>query len=222
MTKFTTIFFLMLLSGSILFSQDVRRKGRKEKKDQNEQKTETQPKKTEMIELTGSVIDSTLKEPMLGVTVMVEGTNLGTYTDGNGQFKIQVPNGTNLKLKVSSVGYAPILINYQPGMQIKMREEIIQANEVVISASRVPERILESPVTIEKIDMTTIREMPAPNMYESVVQLKGAEQFGTSLLFKVINTRGFNSTTNLRFVQRLDGHASSWFKFSIKCFKWRQ
>jgi hypothetical protein len=34
-------------------------------------------------------------------------------------------------------------------------------NEVVISASRVPEKVLKSPIAIEKIDIRTIQESPA-------------------------------------------------------------
>lgn len=80
-----------------------------------------------------------------------------------------------------------------------------QLNEVVISASRVPERILRSPVSVEVLDERTIRKSAQLSYYDAIENLKGVQLLTPSLGFRVYNTRGFANTTNVRFVQLVDG-----------------
>lgn len=78
-------------------------------------------------------------------------------------------------------------------------------DQVVISASRVEESILKSPVAIEKVDARAIRESPSVNFYDGLVNLKSLDMVTSSLTYKQINTRGFNDTGNSRFLQLVDG-----------------
>ncbi len=78
-------------------------------------------------------------------------------------------------------------------------------NQVVVSASRIEESILKSPVAIEKIDARAIRESPSVNFYDGLVNLKSLDMVTSSLTYKQINTRGFNDTGNSRFLQLVDG-----------------
>ncbi len=78
-------------------------------------------------------------------------------------------------------------------------------NEVVVSASRVEESFLQSPVTVEKLNARAIRLSPAPSFFDAIENLKGVQVITPSLGFKVINARGFTNTTNVRFAQLVDG-----------------
>ncbi len=78
-------------------------------------------------------------------------------------------------------------------------------NEVVVSASRMQETILQSPVSIEKMNYQTIKEMPSLSFYEGLQSLKGMEMFTVGLGIKTVNARGFNGTSNARFLQLIDG-----------------
>lgn len=77
--------------------------------------------------------------------------------------------------------------------------------EVVVSASRVEESILQSPVSIEKMDIRTIRDTPAATFYDALANIKGIDLNTQSLTFKSVNTRGFNANGNARLVQLIDG-----------------
>jgi outer membrane receptor protein involved in Fe transport len=77
--------------------------------------------------------------------------------------------------------------------------------EVVVSASRVEESFLQSPVTVEKLNARAIRLSPAPSFFDAIEHLKGVQVITPSLGFKVINARGFANTTNVRFAQLVDG-----------------
>lgn len=78
-------------------------------------------------------------------------------------------------------------------------------NEVVVSASRVEESFLQSPVTVEKLNARAIRLSPAPSFFDAIENLKGVQVITPSIGFKVINARGFTNTTNVRFAQLVDG-----------------
>ena len=78
-------------------------------------------------------------------------------------------------------------------------------NEIVISASRTSETILRSPISIEQLSFTDAKNMGAPTCFDAVENLKGVQVITPSLGFKVINTRGFANTTNVRFTQLVDG-----------------
>src|SRR6185295_13511988 len=79
------------------------------------------------------------------------------------------------------------------------------------------QRILESPVTIERISANMIRNAPGPNPYDGVANLKGVDITTSSFTFKTVSTRGFNGSGNLRFNQLVDGmdNAAPALNFSV-------
>lgn len=81
----------------------------------------------------------------------------------------------------------------------------IQLNEIVVTASRVSESVLKSPVSIDIIDARRIRLSAQPSYFDAIENIKGVQLLTSSLGFKVYNTRGFAATTNVRFVQLVDG-----------------
>jgi len=76
---------------------------------------------------------------------------------------------------------------------------------VVVSASRVEESILQSPVTIEKMDITAIKQAATPDFYDALANVKGVQVNSGSMNFTAVNTRGFATIANTRFVQLVDG-----------------
>ncbi|MBO0939439.1 TonB-dependent receptor [Fibrella sp. HMF5335] len=81
----------------------------------------------------------------------------------------------------------------------------VQLPGIVVSASRVAESVLRSPVSVEVIDARRIRQSAQPSYFDAIENLKGVQLLTSSLGFKVYNTRGFANTTNVRFVQLVDG-----------------
>lgn len=90
-------------------------------------------------------------------------------------------------------------------IQILLRPSILNADEVVITASRVEESVIESPVAIEKLTIRDLRESPAPSLFDAIESVKGVQMTTLSMGFKVPNTRGFANTTNARFLSMVDG-----------------
>lgn len=86
-----------------------------------------------------------------------------------------------------------------------MIEKVILGQEVVVSASRVEEGILRSPVTIEKLGLMDLQQMATPNFYDGLYAIKGVDMIVHGLTFRLPNTRGFNGPTNVRMNQLVDG-----------------
>jgi outer membrane receptor for Fe3+-dicitrate len=78
-------------------------------------------------------------------------------------------------------------------------------NEVVISASRVKESYLKSATSIELLTLKQIQQSAALSYFDAIENLKGVQLITPSLGFRVYNARGFTNTTNVRFVQLVDG-----------------
>ncbi len=82
-------------------------------------------------------------------------------------------------------------------------------DEVVVSASRTPEKVLQSPVTIERMGIAEIKKSASPSFYDGLENLKEVQMNTSSLSFKSINTRGFATVANTRFMQLVDGMDNS-------------
>ena len=82
-------------------------------------------------------------------------------------------------------------------------------DEVVVSASRTPEKVLQSPVTIERMGIQDIKKSASPSFYDGLENLKEVQMNTSSLSFKSINTRGFATVANTRFMQLVDGMDNS-------------
>jgi outer membrane receptor protein involved in Fe transport len=159
--------------------------------------------------ISGTVTDSDTKETLVGVNIIVKGKVIGTITDLSGKFTLNVAQQPPLVLVFSMVGYSPKEIEITNAntsdLNVDLSEQTMLGQEVVISASRVEESILQSPVSIEKMDILAIRDTPADTYYKAIANLKGVDVTSSSINFQIVNARGFNSTGNTRFVQLTDG-----------------
>jgi iron complex outermembrane recepter protein len=159
--------------------------------------------------ISGTVTDAGTKETLVGVNILVKGKVIGTITDLSGKFTLNVAQNPPLTLVFSMVGFSSREIEITnpntSNLDIQLGEQTMLGQEVVISASRVEESILQSPVSIEKMDILAIRDTPSDTYYKAIANLKGVDVTSSSINFQIINARGFNSTGNTRFVQLTDG-----------------
>ncbi|MEP6749474.1 MAG: carboxypeptidase-like regulatory domain-containing protein, partial [Bacteroidota bacterium] len=161
-----------------------------------------------LIEITGRVLGQEKKEPLPDVSVQVKGTVSGTITNKGGDFKLRTKTKLPFTLVFSSIGFLQQEFEVKSlgsNLQIELATQTILGNEVVVTASRVAESILKSPVAIEKLDIRAIRQSAAPSFYDALENVKGVQMTTSSLTFKVPNTRGFNIPNNFRFMQLVDG-----------------
>ncbi|TAE38681.1 MAG: TonB-dependent receptor [Runella slithyformis] len=159
-------------------------------------------------QLSGKITDATTKEPLIGISLQIKGKVTGTITDLKGNFSLNTATPPPFSLIVTGIGYATQEIKVEGGrsnFEIAMKEQVILGQEVVVSASRVEESVLQSPVTIEKMDIRSMQNSPAPSFYDALRNVKGVEMSTQSLTFSNFNTRGFSGNGNVRVVQMVDG-----------------
>ncbi|WP_323756936.1 TonB-dependent receptor [Roseivirga sp.] len=161
------------------------------------------------VSISGRVADAATGESLPGVNIRVKDKVIGTITNAKGDFSLTVNQSAPLVLVFSYVGYTPQEISITEanvtGLEVKMEEQVIFGQDVVVSASRVEESILRSPVSIEKLDILDIRNTASASFYEGLATLKGVDFSTQSITFKSINMRGFGANGNTRFVQLIDG-----------------
>ena len=160
--------------------------------------------------ITGTISDAS--GPLPGANIKVARKAVGTSTDFDGKFTLQVTETPPFTIEVSSLGYQPQTVEITKNNQVvelSLLENATSLDEVVVSASRTPERVMESPVTIERFDSRAIKNNTSPSFYDALENLKGVDINTSSLTFKSVNTRGFASFANERFVQLVDGMDNS-------------
>jgi len=160
--------------------------------------------------VTGTVNDES-GLPLPGANVIAVGTSSGAISDFDGKFTLTVSQNPPFTVQVSSVGFETstqeITKNNQD-ITVALKEGSV-LDEVVISASRTPERIFESPVTVERFGIKEIKNTASADFYGGLENLKGVDVNTNSLTFQSINTRGFATFANTRFMQLVDGMDNS-------------
>ncbi len=157
--------------------------------------------------ISGKIENSATKEKVAAVSVTVKGSGTGTFTDDKGNFKITVDK-LPTTLLFTSVGYEMQEITVSDAGQplvISFKASNKLGQEVVVSATRTSQRMMESPVSIERISSAAIRNAPAVSYYDIIGNLKGVDMVTSSLTFKTPTTRGFAGSGNTRVNQLVDG-----------------
>ncbi|MDX2302435.1 MAG: TonB-dependent receptor [Microscillaceae bacterium] len=157
--------------------------------------------------ISGKIFDKSAQEALVGATISIKGTINGTTTGKDGTFQLRVNQSFPITVIVTYIGFEKqeIVLNDSSPLNIELSENIIQAQEVVISASRVEQTILETPVTVEKLGVRQFQQSAAASTFDALQNLKGVDLLTQSLGFKSVNLRGFGANNNNRFVQLTDG-----------------
>lgn len=168
-----------------------------------------QSSNADQVNVSGVVVDAQSGSTLAGVNVSVRGRVVGVATNSRGEFSLRVNEAPPITLIISIVGYVSkeveITENTVTDLRIEIDEQRILGSDVVVSASRVEESILDAPISIEKMDVIAIQQTAAPTFYDAISNLKGVDFSSQSMTFKSVNMRGFSSNGNLRFVQLIDG-----------------
>lgn len=161
--------------------------------------------------ITGTVLDDVSQQPIPSANVVIVGTSIGTATDFDGNFTLSTDKNPPFTIQVSSVGFSAKDIEVTSKKQVinVILNEGTSLDEVVISASRTPERIFESSVTVERFGLKEIKNTASADFYGGLENLKGVDVNTNSLTFKSVNTRGFATFANTRFMQLVDGMDNS-------------
>ncbi|MDC6465936.1 TonB-dependent receptor [Flavobacteriaceae bacterium] len=109
-------------------------------------------------QISGSVMDAGSMEAIPGVNVIIDGTNIGTVTDFDGNFAINTSQDAPLTLIVSYVGYSAERVSITSANQnINVSLSAGQnLEEIIISASRRAQKVTDAPASVSVISTRQI------------------------------------------------------------------
>lgn len=113
-----------------------------------------------------------------------------------------------VRLVVNYIGFEEQILELASktsDLVITMEEAGITLESVQVQGHRITDKQKETPLTVEALDLLAIKETPSDNFYDGLGSLKGVDLTAASLGFKVVNMRGFNSTSPVRSLQIIDG-----------------
>ncbi|MCB0761496.1 MAG: carboxypeptidase-like regulatory domain-containing protein [Flavobacteriales bacterium] len=170
----------------------------------------------------GKVLDATTGEPIIMGNVVIQGTTTGVTTDFDGVFEIKV-NSFPVTLEFTYISYQKATRSFNQSasnIYIRLEADQVLLSEAEIVGERISEKQKQSALTMETMDVLAIKEAPSGNFYEGLGNLKDVDLTSASLGFKIINTRGFNSTSPVRSLQLIDGvdNQSPGLNFSLGNF----
>lgn len=171
----------------------------------------------------GTVSNGATGEPLIGASIFVNATGEGTVTDFDGSFELKLKGGLPITVIVSYTGFEDkelTITSDKERLVVKLEETAFTTAEVEVVGQRVSEKQKASPLTVESLDIIGIKQTPSDNFYDGLGTLKGVDLTAASLGFKIINMRGFNSTSPVRSLQIIDGvdNQSPGLNFSLGNF----
>lgn len=152
--------------------------------------------------INGKVIEVETKSPIPFAHVLIDGTNLATTTDKNGDFSIAGINAFPVTLKISAVGHQPqeLVLNSPDTVTVSLSESITTLSEVVISSGYTTQRKSEFSGAVANISPKQLMNRPSV----SFEQLLGGQAPGVDIIqptnilnnTPVMRIRGLNTITS--------------------------
>lgn len=124
--------------------------------------------------IAGTITDAQTGETLIGVNVLIEGTSQGAVTNENGYFVILNVSPGTYTVRASYIGYASqvledvvVNIDQTTTLDIQMREQVIEGEEVVVTAER---PVVQPDVSASLANITTeeIERLPVSSISGAV------------------------------------------------------
>lgn len=161
----------------------------------------------------GKVVDANTSQSLVGATVVENGKFIGVVTDATGAFELATTSSFPLKLAISFLGYSSrqveVSIDTKTGIVVALEESAIMGEEIVITASRQPQRISKAPVSISRIPAEKLSRTASPDGFALLAETKGIEYNRKGVGVVDFNMRGFNASFNARNLLLVDGRLNN-------------
>ncbi len=153
----------------------------------------------------GTVVSQEDGEPIIGATVLIVGTQMGTVTDANGHFSLTCPAG-NQTLRITYVGMEPIEVSARPNMRIVLTSDSKSLDEVIIVAYGTQRREAKTG-SITTVSGGEIADIPATSLDKmlggklaGVMITQQSGQPGSTSSIRIRGTSSINAGNNPLYV----------------------
>jgi len=146
----------------------------------------------------GTVVAQEDNQPVIGVSVLVVGTNIGTVTDANGKFSLTVPAGKS-QLRFTYVGMETLEVSARPNMRIVLRNGDTNLDEIVVTAMGIKRSEKALGYSATTLGNEELNKVPLADVSQSLAgKVAGVQVSATSSEPGAANSiviRGFSSIT---------------------------
>lgn len=170
-----------------------------------------QEKKT----ISGYIKDASNGETLIGVSVYVREISNGTVSNDYGYYALNLTAGNTYTLVFNYLGYEKIEkrieLNADLKLNIELKDESLKLQEVIIKTAKEDENVKNIEMSVNKVEMKTIRQMPAllgeVDLVRSIQLLPGVTSVGEGA--SGFNVRGGNIDQNLVLLDEAPVYNSS-------------
>ncbi|MEC7820905.1 MAG: carboxypeptidase-like regulatory domain-containing protein, partial [Candidatus Neomarinimicrobiota bacterium] len=126
--------------------------------------------------ISGSVTDASTGDKLVGANVIVEGTEVGTSTDVDGNYSLTVPAGLgSAKVTARYIGYrqATVTVTQSGTQDFSLKEDVLKMDAVMVTGVAGALTKTKTPFAIDKIDREVLEMAPSTTV-ESMIRGKSA------------------------------------------------
>ncbi len=171
----------------------------------------------EILKITGTVIDKNTKETLIGASIVIDNTTIGTTTDENGEYELKIPSNMegDIILVASFVGYEPLQEKVSLGgienieLNFELEQKTLGLGDVVVTANKRNKTVMETPTPVQAITSDFIENMGLQSNDDIINFVPGASQTNSSSIGeKAYQLRGVPSIAGDATVGYYLGEAS--------------
>lgn len=162
--------------------------------------------------ISGVVTDAQTGESLPGVNVVIAGTFTGTSTQADGSFRLENVGAGTLTLRFTFIGYEEVLrsgVRVGAGEQLRldvvMHPITLQTDEVIVTGTRRPQKIVDAPLSIQRISAQQVANTAGTTPLYALSGIKGVDFVDAGINAQGISARGFNNQFNTRLLAMVDG-----------------
>ncbi len=157
--------------------------------------------------ISGTITD-THNNPLPHVNVILTGTGLGAASDINGHYKIENVKPGKYTIVFSAIGYKKlkiedVTVDKPVTLNVILKEEIIKAEEIIVTASKYEQKKSDLPVSVEIIKGTNLTERNYFNMEDALRYVPGVNM--TDDQISIRGSGGYSRGAGARALLAIDG-----------------
>jgi len=159
--------------------------------------------------ISGTIVEEVTGRPLAGVNILVKNTFIGTASNSEGEFELSGLAPGDYDLFISMIGYRKIRrqVAVRPGETIELNltltEDVLSAPQVVVTATRKEQDIMETPLSVTVISPRKIQDKGAISLTEVLPYEAGINTVKGQL--NIRGASGYSLGTGDRSLLLLDG-----------------
>ena len=151
--------------------------------------------------ISGTVTDKDTKEPLIGVNVLLKGTTIGTVTDFDGKYTLEVDNSKGtLQFSYVSMKTVEEPINGRSSINVAMASDSEALEEVVVTAMGIKRESKTLTYSAQTVGGKDLNEIKNVNMINSLQGKSAGLQITRTQLVPVVLLKSCSVVTNLSVV----------------------